>query len=230
MGSIGDCYDNAVCETFHASLKKERIYRRSCPRRGQSRRVPVHRGPVQPPAPALHPRLPLPSPVRAPPRRARDTARPNDRRHHRRQRLSPFRDRPRPSNRSRSGRDERRSRDERNPVASPTGSQGADSLIQTSTTKGKTCRPNRGRSSAARFASSRSGRERAAVARQPTPHTCPMHRRRAAGHAAANQGVPQACRLGACGRHGSGDPFRRPGASHRAIAMATKSRSAIGGC
>jgi putative transposase len=37
MGSIGDCYDNAVCETFHASLKKERIYRRSWPTRAEAR-------------------------------------------------------------------------------------------------------------------------------------------------------------------------------------------------
>ena len=29
--------DNAVCETFHASLKKERIYRRSWPTRAQAR-------------------------------------------------------------------------------------------------------------------------------------------------------------------------------------------------
>jgi putative transposase len=29
MGSVGDCYDNAVCETFHATLKKEQIYRQS---------------------------------------------------------------------------------------------------------------------------------------------------------------------------------------------------------
>ena len=37
MGSVGDCYDNAVCETFHASLKKERIYRQSWPTRAQAR-------------------------------------------------------------------------------------------------------------------------------------------------------------------------------------------------
>ena len=28
MGSVGDCFDNAVCESFHASLKKELIHRR----------------------------------------------------------------------------------------------------------------------------------------------------------------------------------------------------------
>ena len=37
MGSVGDCYDNAVCETFHASIKKERIYRQSWPTRAQAR-------------------------------------------------------------------------------------------------------------------------------------------------------------------------------------------------
>jgi putative transposase len=28
MGSIGDCYDNAVCEAFHATVKRERVHRR----------------------------------------------------------------------------------------------------------------------------------------------------------------------------------------------------------
>ena len=37
MGSVGDCYDNAVCETFHATLKKERIYRQSWPMRAEAR-------------------------------------------------------------------------------------------------------------------------------------------------------------------------------------------------
>ena len=37
MGSVGDCYDNAVCETFHASLKKEKIYRQSWPTRATAR-------------------------------------------------------------------------------------------------------------------------------------------------------------------------------------------------
>ena len=36
MGSVGDCYDNAVCETFHATLKKERIYRQSWPTRAEA--------------------------------------------------------------------------------------------------------------------------------------------------------------------------------------------------
>jgi putative transposase len=37
MGSVGDCYDNAVCEAFHASIKKERIYRQSWPTRPEAR-------------------------------------------------------------------------------------------------------------------------------------------------------------------------------------------------
>ena len=52
--------------------------------------------------------------------------------------------------RSRSGRDTRWSRDERQPVASPTRSHRTSSLIQQSTTTAKTCRPNRGRSRVAR--------------------------------------------------------------------------------
>jgi putative transposase len=37
MGSVGDCSDNAVCEAFHATIKKERIYRRSWPTRAEAR-------------------------------------------------------------------------------------------------------------------------------------------------------------------------------------------------
>ncbi len=37
MGSIGDCYDNAVCEAFHASLKKELIHRRPWRTRAEAR-------------------------------------------------------------------------------------------------------------------------------------------------------------------------------------------------
>ena len=29
MGSVGDCYDNAMAESFFATLKTERVYRRS---------------------------------------------------------------------------------------------------------------------------------------------------------------------------------------------------------
>jgi putative transposase len=37
IGSVGDCYDNAVCETFHATLKKEQIYRQSWATRAAAR-------------------------------------------------------------------------------------------------------------------------------------------------------------------------------------------------
>ena len=37
MGSVGDCYDNAVAETFFATLKKELVYRRSWPTRRELR-------------------------------------------------------------------------------------------------------------------------------------------------------------------------------------------------
>ncbi len=33
MGSRGDCYDNAVAESFFATLKKELVHRRSWPTR-----------------------------------------------------------------------------------------------------------------------------------------------------------------------------------------------------
>lgn len=35
MGSVGDCYDNAVCEAFHATLKRELVHRRGWPTRAQ---------------------------------------------------------------------------------------------------------------------------------------------------------------------------------------------------
>ena len=38
MGSSGDCYDNAVAESFFATLKKELIHRRSWPDREELRR------------------------------------------------------------------------------------------------------------------------------------------------------------------------------------------------
>jgi putative transposase len=37
MGSIGDCFDNAVCESFHSTLKRERINRRPWPTRAELR-------------------------------------------------------------------------------------------------------------------------------------------------------------------------------------------------
>jgi putative transposase len=37
MGSRGDCFDNAVCESFHASIKKELLHRDSWPTKAQAR-------------------------------------------------------------------------------------------------------------------------------------------------------------------------------------------------
>jgi Integrase core domain len=147
MGSVGDCYDNAVCETFHASLKKERIYRQSWPTRAEARAAVFEyvEGWYNPRR--RHSTLGYLSPAENERHHAeRHQSRLHHRRRRRRQRLDPFRDGARCSNRSGSGRDEQWSRDERNWLASPLGSPGAGSLIQTSTTQGKTCRPNRGRS------------------------------------------------------------------------------------
>ena len=35
MGSIGDCYDNAVCEAFHSTLQRELVHRRPWPTRAE---------------------------------------------------------------------------------------------------------------------------------------------------------------------------------------------------
>ena len=37
MGNRGDCFDNAVLESFHASLKKDLIHRRSWPTKAEAR-------------------------------------------------------------------------------------------------------------------------------------------------------------------------------------------------
>jgi putative transposase len=37
MGSKGDCFDNAVCESFHASLEKDLLRRRSLRTRQEAR-------------------------------------------------------------------------------------------------------------------------------------------------------------------------------------------------
>ncbi len=37
MGSKGDCYDNAVCEAFHATLEKELLRRQSFRTRQEAR-------------------------------------------------------------------------------------------------------------------------------------------------------------------------------------------------
>ena len=66
MGFRGDDYDNAVAETFFATLKKELV---KPPQLAVAARAPiggvrVHRGVLQPPAPALHPRDALPGRLR----------------------------------------------------------------------------------------------------------------------------------------------------------------------
>ncbi len=70
MGSVGDCYDNAVAETFFATLKKELVHRHVWPTPPGPRLggVRVHRGVLQPAASALHAR-------NAQPRRVRGAAR-----------------------------------------------------------------------------------------------------------------------------------------------------------
>ena len=51
MGSKGDCYDNAVAESFFATLKKELIHGQSWPTQAELRHsgLRVHRGLLQPP-------------------------------------------------------------------------------------------------------------------------------------------------------------------------------------
>jgi transposase InsO family protein len=48
MGSVGDCYDNAVCEALHATLKRELVNRRSWPTQAEAQTavfgIRVHRG------------------------------------------------------------------------------------------------------------------------------------------------------------------------------------------
>ena len=52
MGSRGDCFDNAVLESFHASLKKDLIHRRSWPTKAEARTAVFgYIESLQPPAP-----------------------------------------------------------------------------------------------------------------------------------------------------------------------------------
>ena len=179
MGSVGDCFDNAVCETFHATLKKEKIYRQSWPTRAEARTAifayiegfynPRRRhstlGYLSPIQFERHhaelTRLALEHSISDNGTVASISPRALDGLRTRRGSTvgvdfvidgltsprtrtccqpSPLRPRQRPS------------RDERPPVASPTGSRGTRTLIQTSTTKAKTCRPNRGQSKATKAA------------------------------------------------------------------------------
>ena len=70
---VGDCFDNAVAESFFATLQSELLDRPTWPTRGRARPrdVRVDRSLLQPHPPPLHPRLPQP-------RRLRDPAPPED--------------------------------------------------------------------------------------------------------------------------------------------------------
>ena len=71
LGRTGVCWDNAAAEAFFAALKNEMYYRQHLahPSPSEIRRRRIHRGLLQPPPAALHPRLPHPtrSPHRPPP-------------------------------------------------------------------------------------------------------------------------------------------------------------------
>jgi putative transposase len=197
MGSVGDCYDNAVCEAFHATVKKERIYRQAWPTRAQARTAvfayiegfynprrrhstlgylspaEFERHHAEQPTRALEPISANGSfATVAPPasdglrtRRAStagvDFAADGSKSPEPPPSIQPFSLRPRRT----------MVKDKRNSLASPLGSQAADSLIQTSTTQGKTCRPNRGRSRAWLRFPRNSGKStsRATCPRQPGP-------------------------------------------------------------
>jgi transposase InsO family protein len=66
MGSVGDALDNAVAESFFASLQCELLDRHHWPTRAGAgpSDVPLDRGVLQPAPPALHPRLPQPHRLR----------------------------------------------------------------------------------------------------------------------------------------------------------------------
>ena len=60
MGSVGDCYDNALCESFFASLECELLDRRRFAKnRRQTCPVSIHRGLLQYPETTLFPRISL---------------------------------------------------------------------------------------------------------------------------------------------------------------------------
>ena len=75
MGSVGDCYDNAVCETFHASHQEREDLPAilADPRRGADRRLRATSRAGTTRAAGTRPRLSVPDRFRATPRRARPT-------------------------------------------------------------------------------------------------------------------------------------------------------------
>ena len=72
VGRKGECWDNAVAESFFATIKRELIDTRAWPTqsRTSTRGLRVHRGLVQHPPAALDARLPQPRSIRScPPQR-----------------------------------------------------------------------------------------------------------------------------------------------------------------
>ncbi len=67
VGRTGVCWGNSVAESWFSMLKNEMYYRQSFrdPAASEIRRDAVHRGVLQPPPAALHPRLPHPRETRA---------------------------------------------------------------------------------------------------------------------------------------------------------------------
>lgn len=68
MGSKGVCWDNAVAETFFATLKKELVYRHTWPTRRELETAVFDyiEAFLQPPAPTLHARDAFPDRLREP--------------------------------------------------------------------------------------------------------------------------------------------------------------------
>ena len=66
--SIGDCFDNAMAESFFATMQTELLDRHTWPTRDAARQrdLRVDRGLLQPPPPALRARLPQPRRLRDP--------------------------------------------------------------------------------------------------------------------------------------------------------------------
>jgi len=69
MGSVGDAYDNALCESFFATLECELLDRHRFQTQAEARmaNLRIHRGVVQPAPPPLCPRLPVPHQLREEP-------------------------------------------------------------------------------------------------------------------------------------------------------------------
>ena len=59
MGSTGDAYDNAMAESFFATLEREVLDRRRFQSQAEARHLPVARGLVQSAPAPLRPRLPV---------------------------------------------------------------------------------------------------------------------------------------------------------------------------